>query len=159
MSGVSLALTWPFRLCLLRVLLCTSHCYSFPLSKHTGGGDTAQAFSDQSAYLQLTWEVGLPPSLVEFSSHRFLYKLSHSWLLGVPQLPPSPARPSLFIYSSGRNSPPPPSRSGHSTLFATGIYCSYCLLLSFSFFHRWGPSVQGPMLIWPRAVCGVPCAA
>jgi hypothetical protein len=26
-SGVSLALTWFLRLCLLRVLLCGSHCY------------------------------------------------------------------------------------------------------------------------------------
>jgi hypothetical protein len=33
-SGVSLALTWPCRLCLLRVLLCTSLCYK--LSESTG---------------------------------------------------------------------------------------------------------------------------
>jgi hypothetical protein len=32
-SGVSLALTWPCRLCLLRVFLCAS-ATSFPLSKH-----------------------------------------------------------------------------------------------------------------------------
>jgi hypothetical protein len=29
------------------------------------------------------WEVGLPPSPVEFSSHCHFYKLSHSWLLGM----------------------------------------------------------------------------
>jgi hypothetical protein len=34
---------------------------SFPLSKHTGGGDTALAFSGWRVYLQFTWEVGLPP--------------------------------------------------------------------------------------------------
>jgi hypothetical protein len=51
---------------------------SFPLSKHTGGGDTAPAFSGLHVYLQFTWEVGLSPSPVEFSSHRSLYKLSHS---------------------------------------------------------------------------------
>jgi hypothetical protein len=59
---------------------------SFPLSKHTGGGDTAPAFSGFSGlrvYLQFTWEVGLPPSPVEFSSHHHFYKLSWSWLLGV----------------------------------------------------------------------------
>jgi hypothetical protein len=33
-------------------------------------------------YLQFTWEVGLPPSPVEFSSHCCFYKLSSSWLLG-----------------------------------------------------------------------------
>jgi hypothetical protein len=43
-SGVSLALTWPLRLCLLKVLLgTTATTTSFPLSKHTGGGDTAPA--------------------------------------------------------------------------------------------------------------------
>jgi hypothetical protein len=56
---------------------------SFPLSKHTGGGDTAPAFSGLHVYLQFMWEVGLPPSPVEFSSHHHFYKLSHSWLLGV----------------------------------------------------------------------------
>jgi hypothetical protein len=40
-SGVSLTLTWPLRLCLLRVLLGeTATAISFSLSKHTGGGDT-----------------------------------------------------------------------------------------------------------------------
>jgi hypothetical protein len=56
---------------------------SFPLSKHTEGGDTAPAFLGQCVYLQFTWEVGLPPSSVEFSSHCHFYKLSCSWLLGV----------------------------------------------------------------------------
>jgi hypothetical protein len=44
--------------------------------------------------------------------------------------------------------------SGFPTLFATCLYCSHCLLLSFSFFPGWrGRSVQGAMLIWPRVVC------
>jgi hypothetical protein len=81
-SGVSLTLTWPRRLCLLRVLLgMTATATSFPLSKHTGGGDTAPAFSGQRVYLQFTGEAGLSPFLVEFSSHRHFYKLSHSCLL------------------------------------------------------------------------------
>jgi hypothetical protein len=62
---------------------CNCHSTSFPLSKHTGGGDTAPAFSGRHVYLQFTWEVGLPPSPVEFSSHCHFYKLSHSWLLGL----------------------------------------------------------------------------
>jgi hypothetical protein len=66
-SGVSLALTWPLRLCLLRVLLgATTTVTRFPLSKHTGGGDTAPAFSGRCVYLQLMWEVGLPPVLWSF---------------------------------------------------------------------------------------------
>jgi hypothetical protein len=36
-SGVSLTLTWPCRLCLLRVLLCTNHCYKLsPFQAHWG---------------------------------------------------------------------------------------------------------------------------
>jgi hypothetical protein len=46
-------------------------------------------------------------------------------------------------------------RSGWPTLFATCLYCSYCLLLSFSFFPLGGSrSFQGAMLIWPRVVSG-----
>jgi hypothetical protein len=60
----------------------------------------------------------------------------------------------LFIYSSGKDSPPPLQHSVHPTLFAACLYCSYCLLLSFSFFPGGGRSVQGAMQIWPRAVCG-----
>jgi hypothetical protein len=48
----------------------------FPLSKHTGGSDTAPAFSGLCVCLQLTWEVDLPSSPVEFFSHRHFYKLS-----------------------------------------------------------------------------------
>jgi hypothetical protein len=34
-SGVSLALIWPCRLCLLRVLLCVSRCYKLsPFQAH-----------------------------------------------------------------------------------------------------------------------------
>jgi peptidoglycan biosynthesis protein MviN/MurJ (putative lipid II flippase) len=36
-SGVSLALTWPCRLCLLRFLLCVSLCYKLsPFQAHWG---------------------------------------------------------------------------------------------------------------------------
>jgi hypothetical protein len=85
-SGVSLALTWPHRLCLLRVLLCGSLCYSFPLSKHTGGGDTAPAFSGL-----FTAHVGSgsSPSPVEFSFHHHFYKFFCSWLLGGAAAPAS----------------------------------------------------------------------
>jgi hypothetical protein len=48
---------------------------------------------------------------------------------------------------------PPLRSSGSPTLFATYLYCSYCLLFSFSFFPRWGWSVQGAMLVWARVVC------
>jgi hypothetical protein len=49
----------------------------------------------------------------------------------------------LFIYSSGRIPLPQLRRSGRPTLFATCLYCSYCLLLSFSFFPGWGSVCPG----------------
>jgi hypothetical protein len=149
---VSLALTWPCRLCLLRVLLVvTTTATSFPLSKHTGGGDTAPDFSGQRVYLQFMWEMGLPHSPVEFSSHHHFYKLSRSWLLGV-------CRHSCLLQPACcEGFPLPPLQcSGHPAFFAMCLFCCYCLLFSFfSFFPCVGGfSVQGAMLIWPRVVCG-----
>jgi hypothetical protein len=98
---------------------------SFPLSKHTGGDDTAPAFSGRCVYLQVTWEVGLPPSPVEFSFHRHFYKLSCSWLLGVCchscllQLACCEGFP-LPTFSALRVPRP----------FATCLFCCYCLLFS-----------------------------
>jgi hypothetical protein len=54
---------------------------AFPFPS-TGKGDTALARSGLRVYLQLMWEVGLPPSPVQFSSHRHFQKLSCSCLLG-----------------------------------------------------------------------------
>jgi hypothetical protein len=139
-AGVSLTLTWPLRLCLLRVLLGeTTTAISFPLSKHTGGGDTAPAFSDQHVYLQFTWEVGLPPSPVEFSSHSHFYKLSHSWLLGV-------SSHSCLLQLAC-------CEGFRLALFAMCLFCCYCLLFSFfSFFPVWGSVCPGSYA--PRVVCG-----
>jgi hypothetical protein len=46
--------------------LCDATATSFPLSKHSGGGDTIPTFSGRHVCLQLTWEVGLPPLLWSF---------------------------------------------------------------------------------------------
>jgi hypothetical protein len=121
-SGVRLALTWLCRLCLLRVLLCTSLCYKLsPFQAHWGRWHctsflrpaclfTVHVGSGSSPFScgvflplpllqvfpllitgrcccscqppQLTWEVGLPPSPVEFSSLCHSHKFSCSWLLG-----------------------------------------------------------------------------
>jgi hypothetical protein len=132
-SGVSLTLTWPCRLCLFRLLLCACLCYKLSLSKHTGGGDTAPAFSDRGVCLQLTWEVGLPPSPVEFSSLCHSHKLSHSWLLGTRPRSRQPA--CLFTvlgripfpHSSALSAPHPLSRV--SLLFLL-------LITQFLFFPR-----------------------
>jgi hypothetical protein len=76
---------------------------------------------------------GSSPSPVEFSSLHHFYKLSHSWLLGMSATPAFYSPTCLFTVLWGI-SLPPLQRSGCPTLFATCLYCCYCLLLSFSFF-------------------------
>jgi hypothetical protein len=50
---------------------------------------------------------------------------------------------------------PPLQHSGCPALFATCLFCCYCLLFIFFLFSLGGgQSVQGDMLIWPRVVCG-----
>jgi hypothetical protein len=115
---------------------------SFPLSKHTGGGDTAPVFSGLHVYLQFMWEVGFPPSPVEFSSHRHFYKLSHSWLLGV-------CRHSCLLQ--------PACYEGAQDALPTFLRVFFLVIAFYSvslFSLGGGRSVQGTMLIWPRVVCG-----
>jgi hypothetical protein len=54
------------------------------------------------------WEVGLPPSPVEFSSHCCFFKLSHSWLLGTchSSHPLQPGLACLFTVPGGILLPP-----------------------------------------------------
>jgi hypothetical protein len=168
---MSLALTWPWRLCLLRVLLeGTTTATGFLLSKYAGGGGATPAFSDQLAFLQFTWEVTLPLSRGVFS-HCYFYKLSPSKVAGcVPPLQLSPA--GSFIYSSVRDSPPPHLwHSGHPSLFGMCLFCC-CCLLRFFFFFPWvgvslsrglcwsGPGVSVGVLQYCLAhllVCIFPC--
>jgi hypothetical protein len=132
---------------------------SFPLSKHTGGGDTAPAFSGLRVYLQLTWEVGLPLSPVEFSSFCHSHKLSHSWLLGAwPRSHQSLSGQARLVYLQFQEGfPSSPLRcSGHpsppSLLHVLILLIAYYSVSLFS--PGGGRSVQGAMLIWPRVVCG-----
>jgi hypothetical protein len=72
---------------------------------------------------------------------------------------PDPARASLatwLVYLQSWEGFPSPKlwHSVRPTLFPTYLYCSYCLLLSFSFFPRWRSVCPGAMLLWPRLVCG-----
>jgi hypothetical protein len=130
---------------------------SFPLSKHTGEGDTAPAFSVLCVCLQLTWEVGLPPSPVSFPPSATLtsFPAPGCWARTPAPARDSLARPGLFIYSSGKDSLPP--------LFGTrctppSLQCVFIVLSAYYsvslFSPGGGQSVQGAMLIWPRVVCG-----
>jgi hypothetical protein len=69
-----------------------------------------------------------------------------------PPLLPSLARPGLFIYSSGRDSPPLALRVLHPLCNVSLLFL--LLITQFSFFLGGGRSVQGAMLIWPKVVCG-----
>jgi hypothetical protein len=114
------------------------------------------AFSSCLVYLQFMWEVPLPHSPVEFSSHCQFYEISCSKDAGQVQ-PLLPSLTGLFIYSSLRDGPFPPLRhSAHPTLFATCLFCCCCCysvcFLSLFFLGR-GQSIQEAMLIWARVCC------
>jgi hypothetical protein len=55
-------------------------------------------------------------------------------------LPPEPLRPGQLVYLQLQEGFPSPNLqcSVCPTLFPMFLYCSYCLLLSFSYFPRWG---------------------
>jgi hypothetical protein len=121
---------------------------SFPFSKHTGGGDTAPAFSGLRVYLLFTWEVGLTPFLwsfpptVTFTS----FSVPGCWVCAAaPAFSSRLVRdfPSLPLWSQG--TPP-------SLLHVFFVVIAYYSVSLFSLGGDW--SVQGAMMIWPRIVCG-----
>jgi hypothetical protein len=61
------------------------------------------------------------------------------WARAPLQLPPEPLRPTRLVYLQSREGFPSPNlqRSGRPTLFPVCLNCSYCLVLSFSFFPWW----------------------
>jgi hypothetical protein len=79
------------------------------------------------------------PAPVEFSSLSHAHKLSHSWLLGACpcSLQSLSGPPGLFIYSPGKDSLPPVFGAQCAPpSFPCVFICSYCLLVSFSFFPQ-----------------------
>jgi hypothetical protein len=155
-SGVSLALTWPCRLCLLRVLLCASHCYKLsPFQAHCGRWLCTSFLRPECLFIVHVGS-GSSPSPMEFSSHHHFYKLSRSWLLGVCRcsylLQPGPA--CLFTVLWGIHLPHSSAlRVPHPLCYVSLLFL--LLITQFLFFSLGGGwSVQGAMLIWPRVVCG-----
>jgi hypothetical protein len=125
------------------------HCYKLSLSKHTGGGDTAPAFSGLHVYLQLTWEVGLPllscgvflpPPLLQ----AFLLLVATA-LSGQARLVYLQFREGFSPVFGAQGAPP-------SLLRVFIVLIAYYLVSLFS--PGGGQSIQGAMLIWPRDVCG-----
>jgi hypothetical protein len=155
-SGVSLALTWPCRLCLLRVLLCASGCYKLsPFQAHWGRWHctcflrlvclfTVHVGSGSSPL-----SCGVFPPTATFTS----FPAPDCWVCAA-----TPAFSGQLVYLQFREGFPLPllRHSGCPALFATCLFCCYCLLFRFFFLFSLGGgwSVQGTMLIWPRVVCG-----
>jgi hypothetical protein len=137
-SGMSLTLTWPLRLCLLRVLLgATTTATTFPFPSSLGEV-TLHPLSQASMFIYsshgrwvftLSCGVFLPPPLLQ----AFLLLIAGC----VPPLLPSPA--SLFVYSSGKESPPPlfGTQATHPLCYVSLLFL--LLITQFLFFSpEWG---------------------
>jgi hypothetical protein len=67
----------------------------------------------------------------------------------------SPARPGLFIYITGRESPPLLFGAQGAPPSLLRVFIVLIAYYSVSLFSTgWGGSVQGAMLLWLRVVCG-----
>jgi hypothetical protein len=144
-SGVSLTLTWPWRLCLFRVLLSrTATVTSFPLSKLTGGGG---ATPPSLACVFIYSHVGGVPS--PLSNGTFLTQplLQAFPLQGCWAGAATPAFSGLLVYLQFHEGVPfPPLQC--SGLLAVFAVCLFLLLfiiqfVVFSFFPGWGSVCPG----------------
>jgi hypothetical protein len=181
-SGVSLALTWPHRLCLLRVLLCMSLCYKLSpfqalgkVTLHPHSQACMFSYSSRGRWVFPPLLCSFPPTatFTSFPAPDYwrcccscqppclftVHMGSGSSPLSCAVFLPLPLSQAFPLLVAGRTplllleslQPGPaclftvlgsipflPLRcSGRPTLFPTCIYCSYCLLLSFSFFPGW----------------------
>jgi hypothetical protein len=149
-SGVSLALTWPLRLCLLRVLRVPPPLLQLsPFQAHWGRW-YCTSFLRPACLFTAHVGSGLS-SPVEFSSHHHFYKLSRSWLLGMCH------RSCLLQSACCKGLPHPPSlvlRVPHPLCYLS--FLLLLLIIQFFFLFSLGGdwSVQRAMLIWPSVICG-----
>jgi hypothetical protein len=108
-SGMSLTLTCPCRLCLLRVLLCMSHCYELsPFQAHWERWHCTRFLRPACLFTPHIGSGSSPFSCGDFPPP----PLSRAFLLLVagrarPHFRSLSSPPSLFIYSSGKDSLPP----------------------------------------------------
>jgi hypothetical protein len=150
-SGVTLALTCPHRLCLLRVL-CMSHCYKLsPFQAHWGRWHCTSFLRPVCLFTVHVGSGSYPLSCGVFLPLPF----SQAFLLLVAgrMRPRShPLRPGLACLFRVPGGIPlhPSSELRRPTLFI--VLIAYYSVSLFSLGGIW--SVQGPMLIWPRVVCG-----
>jgi hypothetical protein len=155
-SGGSLTLTQPFRLCLLRVLLCSSQCYNLsPFQAHWGRWHCT-TFLRPVCLFTVYVGSGPSPSPGEFSSHSHFYKFSRSWLLGV-------CRCSCLLHQACcEGFPLPPFNAQGAPLSLLCVFFGVIAYYSgfFSFFPGWGVGLSRG-LCWsvPGLSVGIPHAA
>jgi hypothetical protein len=149
-SGVSLALTWPHRLCLFRVLLCGSLCYR--LSPFQALGKVILYPCCQACVFIYSscgrWVFHSSP--VEFSSLRYspAFPLLIAGCVPCPRSTrASPAHPACLFTVLGRI--PFPQSSALSAPHPLSCVSLLFLLL----ITQLGQSVQRAMLLWSRLVC------
>jgi hypothetical protein len=180
-SGVSFALTWPCRLCLLRVLLCVSLCYKVSpfqalgkVTLHSLSQACVFIYSSCGRWVFICLLCSFPPTatftsfpapdywavLLLLPAAMFVYSSHGKWVFppllwsfppsatltsfpipgcwARPPLPPEPLLPTRLVYLQFWEGFPSPNlqHSVHPTLFPVCLYCSYCLLVSFSFFPQ-----------------------
>jgi hypothetical protein len=108
-----------------------------------------------------TAQVGSGSSLLSCGVF-LLLPVSQAFLLLVAgrvlPLLPEPLWPTWLVYLQSQEGflSPNLQHSVRPTLFPMCLYCSYCLLLSFSFFPGGGQSVQGLCCSGPGLSVGVP---
>jgi hypothetical protein len=85
-----------------------------------------------------------PPLLWSFPPSTTLTSFPTPGCWARAPLPPEPLRPTQLVYLQSREGFPSPNlqQSGCPTLFPKCLYCSYCLVLTFSFF-------PGGRSVWP----------
>jgi hypothetical protein len=126
---------------------------SFPFSKHIVGSGATPEFSGQHVYLQFTWEEGLLPSPVEFSSHCHFYKFSRSWWPGRCRRSSLLWPACLFTVLWGI-APLPCFAFRAPHLLCYMSFLKKLFIIQFVFYLGWGLVCQGAMLIWPRVISG-----
>jgi hypothetical protein len=145
-SGVNLALTWsPQALFTQSSPVGEPLLQAFPFPS-TLGEVTLQPLSQACMFVYSSrgkWV--FPPLLWSFPPSATLTAFPLLVVRCTPPLPLEPLRPGWLVYLQFWEGFPSPNlqRSVRPTLFPMCLYCSYCLLLSFSYFPGWGSVCPG----------------
>jgi hypothetical protein len=154
-----LALTWSHRLCLFRVLLCGRLCNRLSPFQAVGKVTLPPRCQARVFIYSSCGRWVFPPLLWSFPPSATLTSFPTPGCWVWAPLPPEALQPARLVYLQSREGFPSPNlqRSGRPTLFPACLNCSYCLLLSFSFFPLGEVSLsRGLCCSGPGLSVGVP---